>query len=307
MIKRITFLIMSILISIFIDSCNSSTEPHNTEINIPELILMNNNLTFTMGRLDLPNWTWTNLTEVPSFIAILNPYYIGKYEVRNDEFIFFVNDSGYCDSTLWSEAGWKYIKEEGRMEPIDWITGDEPWINRPLSNTPDRPINNICWYEAEAYCNWLSKKTGEHYALPTEAQWERAARGPDPGRPFPWGNNDDQSKLNNIVFSNKLYPVGSFKAGKSYDGCYDMAGNLEEFCSDINEFYIYQKYKKNEPVYNPAGPDTNSTGRRILRGTITIFHNDFDIEIQITTFRRFPVGIDHHFPIIGFRIVKNIK
>lgn len=295
-----------LLLAFFICSCENPTEPQQPKSYIPELVLINKNLTFTMGCLDLPGWI-CNSIEIPSFKAILSPYYIGKYEVRNDEYKYFVVDNGYCDSTLWSEAGWKYIKSENRTRPVDWIEGEEPWINRPYSNTPDRPINNITWYEAEAYCNWLSKKTGENYTLPTEAQWERTARGPDPGRIFPWGNEDDQTKLNNMMYSRKLYPVGSFEAGKSYEGCYDMAGNLEEFCSDWYELYIYQKYKENEPVYNPAGPDSNSTGWRSRRGTFTIFHYVYEIERQITTFRRFSCHPDMYAQIFGFRIVKNIK
>jgi formylglycine-generating enzyme required for sulfatase activity len=294
------------IICFYIYSCENSSESQMTKNYIPELIFIDQDITFTMGRLDLPNWTYTNETEVPSFKAILSPYYIGKYEVRNDEYIYFVKDGGYNDSTLWSEAGWKYIKMQNRNKPVDWIEGDEPWSNCTLSNTPDRPINNICWYEAEAYCNWLSKKTGDKYSLPTEAQWERAARGPDPGRPFPWGDEDDQTKLNNMMYTRKLYPVGSFEAGKSYDGCYDMTGNLEEFCSDWFELYIYKNYKENEPIHNPSGPDSNSTGQRSLRGTITIFHYDYEIEKQVTTFRRMACMPEDNYQIYGFRIVKNI-
>jgi sulfatase modifying factor 1 len=143
--------------------------------------------------------------------------------------------------------------------------------------------------------------------LPTEAQWERVARGPDPGRIFPWGNEHDESKYNNMMYSRELYPVGSFEAGKSYEGCYDMVGNIEEFCFDWYELYIYQKYKENEPVYNPAGPDSSIQGSRSLRGTITIFHHDPDIEYQITTFRRMSCSPERHYEIEGFRIVKNIE
>jgi formylglycine-generating enzyme required for sulfatase activity len=282
-------------------------EPQNTKNYIPELVLISKDLTFTVGRLDLPNWTYTNETEVPPFKAILSPYSIGKYEVRNDEYNYFVKEGGYRDSAFWSEAGWKYVKAQNRTRPVDWIESDEPWVKCSLSNTPDRPINNICWYEAEAYCNWLSKKTGENYSLPTEAQWERAARGPDPGRPFPWGNEDDQTKLNNMMYTSKLYPVGSFESGKSFDGCYDMAGNLEEFCSDKYELYIYKTYKEYEPIFNPAGPDSNNTGWRSRRGTITIFHYDYEIEKQITTFRRFSCEPNMYAQIFGFRIVKNIN
>jgi formylglycine-generating enzyme required for sulfatase activity len=121
--------------------------------------------------------------------------YFVENEIRNDEYNYFIADSGYFNAHLWSEAGWEYIQSEGRTRPVDWIAGDEPWVNRELSNTPDRPINNITWYEAEAYCRWLSIETGENIKLPTEAQWERAARGPDPGRIFTYGNVHNASKF----------------------------------------------------------------------------------------------------------------
>lgn len=159
-----------LLLALFICFCENPTGPKQPKSCIPELILINKNLTFTMGCVESLGFICVHRDVIPPFKAVLDPYYIGKYEIRNDEYKYFVDDSGYCDSTFWSEAGWKYIQSENRVRPVDWIEGDEPWVNCSLSNTPDRPINNICWYEAEAYCNWISKITGEHYALPMEAQ-----------------------------------------------------------------------------------------------------------------------------------------
>ncbi|PIP76306.1 MAG: hypothetical protein COW85_14940 [Ignavibacteria bacterium CG22_combo_CG10-13_8_21_14_all_37_15] len=297
---------ISLLFALIFFSCNNSTDPPETKSYIPKLVLINDGLTFTIGCLDLPGWYRNNDLEVPAFRAILSPYFIGRFEVRNDEFNYFVKERGYSDSTLWSKAGWKYIEAQNRIGPVDWIEGNEPWSNCLYSNTPDKPINNICWYEAEAYCNWLSKKTGENYSLPTEAQWERAARGPDPGLIFPWGNKDDQTKLNNAYFTHKIYPVGSFEEGKSQEGCYDLAGNVMEFCSDWFGLHIYQFYKENEPVFNPMGPDNNEFKLRSLRGEISLFFNQPEIEQQITTFRRQPCMVEDHFASYGFRIVKNI-
>ncbi len=303
MLKRVTLTWIYLLLAVLHYSCESSLEPQSIKSYIPELVLIDKNLTFTMGCVDSLGFIGVHRDVYPYFIAILSPYFIGKYEVRNDEYIYFVDESAYCDSTLWSEAGWKFIKYENRIRPVGWIEGDEPWANRELSNTPDRPINNISWFEAEAYCNWLSKKTGEHYALPTEAQWERAARGPDPGRIFTYGNEHDKSKYNNMMYSRKLYPVGSFKGDKSYDGCYDMAGNLLEFCSDLYEVEIYQYYKENEPVYNPAGP-SGITGNRSLRGMFNFFHYDPEIEYQIQTITRMICSSKITYEFSGFRVVK---
>jgi len=306
--RKILHLFEFVVLVLLIGSCNNSTEPEKEKNEIPELVLINENLTFTMGCLDLPGWYYTNLTEKPTFKATLSPYYIGKYEVRNDEYEYFVNELGYSDSTLWSDSGWAYINAEKRDRPVNWMKGEKPWSNCELSNTIDRPISNICWYEAEAYCNWLSRKTSESFSLPTEAQWERAARGPDPGRIFTWGNVHDKSKYNHIMASSKLFPVGTYQEDKSYEGCFDMAGNLTEYCSDWFELYIYTKYKENEPVYNPSGPiESNTNGQKSWRGTFTGFHHDREIEYQITTFRRMGWMLKNHSRMLGFRVVKNIK
>lgn len=297
----------ALLMALLYCACGNSTGPTYKAPYIPELVKIDNDLTFTMGCQDSLGFICVHRDVIPPFKAILSPYYIGKYEVRNDEFIHFVDNGGYCDSTLWSEAGWNYIKSGNRDRPVDWIDGLKPWINCPLSNTPAHPINNISWYEGEAYCEWLSQKTGEKYALPTEAQWERAVRGPDPGRIFSWGNVHDPDKYNNLMYSKKLYPVGSFKEDKSYDSCYDMTGNLLEFCSDWYAIEIYQTYKENEPVLNPAGPDSNITGQRSLRGSFNFFHYDWEIEYQIQTVTRMKCMPGDSSPIYGFRVVKNIN
>jgi sulfatase modifying factor 1 len=302
MMKKILLTKGFLLLALFICSCENPTETKQPKGYIPELILINNNLTFTMGCQDS---LFCNGSDIPPFKAILNPYYIAKYEIRNDEYNEFVADSGYCDLTLWSEDGWKYIQSENRIRPVGWIESDEPWANCSLSNTPDRPINNITWYEAEAYCNWLSRKTGENYSLPTEAQWERAARGPDPGRIFPWGNKDDSGKYNSVLFSKKLYPVGSFNHDKSYEGCYDMAGSLIEFCSDWYDPFIYKIYKNREPVFNPVGSDS-ATLQRSLRGAFNMYYSGPYTKAQITNFRRGGCTPKEHYEYNGFRIVKNI-
>ena len=307
MFRKLLFLSTVLLLVSFHFSCLNLLGPSKHETWIPELVLIDEDLTFTMGCVDSLGFIGVHRDVYPYFTAILSPYYIGKYEVRNNEYNYFVADSGYYDASLWSEAGWEYIQSEGITRPVDWIEGNKPWVNRELSNTPDRPINNITWYEAEAYCNWLSRETGGNYTLPTEAQWERAARGPDPGRPFTYGNTHDASKYNNMMYSGELYPVGYYKGDKSYDGCYDLAGNLLEFCSDLYDVEIYQEYKENEPVYNPAGPDSNITGNHSLRGSFNFFHQDLEIEYQIQTITRMNYPPNDYHPVFGFRVVKTFN
>ena len=123
--------------------------------------------------------------------------------------------------------------------------------NREMPEAPDwgwkddHPMVNVTWRDAADYVKWAG------VALPTEAQWEKAARGTD-GRAYPWGNEWDASKCANSV-GNKLkstQPAGSYTSGASPYGCMDMAGNASEWCSD----WYDPSYYKNAPTKNPTGP-----------------------------------------------------
>jgi formylglycine-generating enzyme len=123
----------------------------------------------------------------------------------------------------------------------------------------DHPIVNVSWNDAVTYCDWLSKEIGHTVTLPTEAQWEKAARGPD-GRQYPWGSDFDDSKLWCSVKTHRsgTCPVGQFT--DSPYGLSDMAGNVWQWCSD----WYDENYYKTSPDRNPSGP---ASGRfRVLRG-----------------------------------------
>ena len=118
----------------------------------------------------------------------------------------------------------------------------------------------ISWFEAEAYANWLSERTGHQYRLPTEAEWEKAARGTG-SLNYPWGEDFDKNLCNS--FNPRLHrtsPVGIFPKGKSPYGCFDMAGNVREWCSDWydGDYYV------NSPDRNPKGPSGGAD--RVNRG-----------------------------------------
>jgi formylglycine-generating enzyme required for sulfatase activity len=118
----------------------------------------------------------------------------------------------------------------------------------------------VSWYEAAAYANWLSEVTAKPYRLPTEAEWEKAARGID-GRKYPWGNEFDKIFCNSDESGlGRTSPVGIFPKGKSLYGCYDMAGNVWEWCAD----WFDENYYSNCPVKNPPGPTSGS--HRVYRG-----------------------------------------
>jgi len=187
----------------------------------------------------------------------LDAFMMGKYPVTNEEFKLFVDDGGYSNKDYWTEEGWKWKEKEKVLEPEYWRTGK--W------NRPNFPVVGVSWYEAAAYANWLSKKKGKNYRLPTEAEWEKAARGTD-GREYPWGNEFDKNKCNSRECGLKRTgPVGIFPNGKSPYGCMDMAGNVFEWCLDWHN----DDYYKKSPTKNPTGPSKGSF--RVLRGGCWFF------------------------------------
>ncbi len=171
----------------------------------------------------------------PQHRVYLNEYWIGKYPVTNKQYQVFVE-----------EANWK--------RPSGWSS------NKVSKEKAEQPVGWVSWYDAEAFCKWLSEKTMKKIGLPTEAQWEKAARGTD-GRIYPWGNQAPSTKFAN--YDGKVggaIPVGIYPAGASPYGALDMAGNGWEWVAD----WCNVTYYSQSPTDNPAGPIAGEF--RILRG-----------------------------------------
>ena len=167
----------------------------------------------------------------------------------------------------------------------------------------DHPMNCVTWYGAKAYCEWL----GKH--LPTEAQWEKAARSDD-SRLFPWGNEPYQNcdyaivgdyKNEQIYYGcgeNSTWIVGSREKGKSPYGAYDMIGNVSEW---VNDWYAWNYYE-NSPSEDPTGPESGET--RGVRGGSWIYGN-YDNGAGIFSYHREHSGVPDGFnAFIGFRCAK---
>ena len=184
----------------------------------------------------------------------LPDYWIGKTEVTNAQFRPFVDGDGYTNRAYWTEAGWAWRQENKITQPAYW--NDTQW------NGPDYPVVGVSWFEAVAYCRWLSKQTGIEFRLPSEAEWEKAARGSD-GLIYPWGNTWDASLVNSSESGlNKTMPVGSYPKGASPYGALDMAGNVWEWCAtQWGKPYPYQLEDEWQAAYLEA--DATS---RVLRG-----------------------------------------
>ncbi|MCP4427909.1 MAG: SUMF1/EgtB/PvdO family nonheme iron enzyme [Chloroflexi bacterium] len=154
----------------------------------------------------------------------LEAFHIAQYPVTNAQYRLFTEDGGYTAQwrDCWTDDGWAWREEENRNGPYAW--GEK-------YSHPNQPAVGVTWYEAVAYAAWLQRKTGRPYRLPTEAEWERAARHTD-GRSYPWGDEWRANAANSKEINLKqTAPVGAFPQGTAVCGAADMSGNVWEWCS----------------------------------------------------------------------------
>jgi len=190
--------------------------------------------TFIMGGLDV----YQESDELPAHGIYLNAFWIDQVEVTNGMYNLCVQ-TGLCRPPA-------RISSDNRLE----------YFGNP--EFQDYPVVHIAWYDANAYCQWAGRR------LPTEAEWEHAARGDDK-RNYPWGDelpNEYNSNSVNIVGDTSR--VGSYAEGASPFGVLDMAGNVWEWVADRYK----PNYYKISPAENPAGPtqETVFNNLRVLRG-----------------------------------------
>jgi formylglycine-generating enzyme required for sulfatase activity len=206
---------------------------------------------FLMGSSDADKQAHDD--EKPQHRLELPTYWIGRTPVTNVQFRPFVAGDGYRNRDYWTDAGWRWREEEGIVQPGYW--DDPKW------NGDDYPVVRISWFEAVAYCRWLEAQTGIPFRLPTEAEWEKAARGPD-GLIWPWGNTWKEGRCNSEEAGiGRTTPVGSYPAGAGPYDVLDMAGNVWEWCvTKWQKDYPYQIEDEWTAEYL-AGNDI-----RVLRG-----------------------------------------
>ncbi len=207
--------------------------------------------------------TYSESDEFPQHSVTLAGYYIGKFDVTRGEYAQFINAGGYSNPAYWSSDGWNWVVSNNATQPQQWAASQN-WENWSFTQTDSYPVVGVTYYEAEAFCNWA----GGH--LPTEAQWEMAARwtGTHPNV-YPWGDTWDAENCNNPYDHNsagggyeasQTSPVGSYPSGASPCGCMDMAGNVWEWCKD----WYGSTYYSTSPSSDPQGPANGSY--RVLRG-----------------------------------------
>ncbi len=228
------------------------------------------------GPLGLPEfvpiragWFWmgeddSDQNERPRHRVYLDGYAIARYPTTNAMFARFVAAGGYADARWWPEAIADDCWAAGQVRDYYLGLRSQPayWYG-PRWNNPAQPVVGVSWYEAVAYCRWLTAALddGHIYRLPTEAEWERAARG-ERGTRYPWRDEWREDHCNSREAGlGVTSPVGLFPQGAAEGPVHDMAGNVWEWCRD---WYGEGYYAACRDARNPGGPGKGEY--RVLRG-----------------------------------------
>lgn len=218
----------------------------------------------------------------------MRAFEIGKYPVTNAEYTEFIADDSYRNEMLWTGMGWKW--QQGRLFKGERDPAPGFWHD-PQFNRPRQPVVGVSWYEAVAFCNWLTNKlqvagsklphvaTENHPSssdvrpssfvlrLPSEAEWEYAARGANSTRNFPWGERFEPGRANTAEAGfGTTTPIAHFPAGVSPFGVWDMAGNVFEWTlskwgASWQELQFTYTYRTDD-----GREDLEGSGARVMRG-----------------------------------------
>jgi toxoflavin biosynthesis protein ToxD len=195
----------------------------------------------------------------PAKKIAVDSFFIAETEVTNQQFLDF-------------------IKETSHKAPVAWKDGEFG------AGTANEPVTGITWQDSVDYCVWLSTKLKMTVRLPTEAEWELAARGPQ-GLKYPWGNEWDDRAAPSEEKNGFVHVVKSYPSGRSYVGAYDMAGNVWEWVSD-------------EVESAGSGDSAKDMTKRIIKGGAANEQREF-----ISATSRNVIPHDHSSRFLGFRYV----
>ena len=259
MLLRVTLLLCAVASGVLADESGALDAPDGMVL-IPAG-------TFTMGRTFETPDDKTGMRPIilrddqPAHAVRLNAYFMDSREVTQSEYAEFV------ESTK-------------RRAPYHWVDGTAP------AGAENHPVHNVDWSDANAYCTWQEKR------LPTEAEWESAARGGEEGKRYPWG--DDKPDRLRALFNTPLGPGPVAGHRPNGFGLYDMAGSISEWCSDWFERTYYER----SPNENPPGPKDGMY--KMIRGGSWA-----DGPQRITVFFRNWVRVNQRTPNLGFRCAKD--
>jgi formylglycine-generating enzyme required for sulfatase activity len=224
-----------------------------------EMILVKKGF-FTMGSEE----SSADDREKPSHQVLVEDFFIDKYMVTNKKFNKFCLETNYLTTAEIDGTGDTIVNGEFKwVKGADWRHPYGPQSS--IEQKWDHPVVLVTIRDALAYCAWRSKKEKKYFRLPTEAEWEKTARGTD-GRQYPWGNElpaDNgivRARFNDGSLKGTA-PVGSYPEGASFFGALDMAGNCWEWCIDA----IDKKYYKKAPRVDVGGPISFSSSS-VFRG-----------------------------------------
>lgn len=189
---------------------------------------------------------------------------IGKFPVTNEEFSRFIEAGGYDAEKHWTKMGWRARSARPNSTPAYW--------NDPAFNKPRQPVVGITWYEAFAFCNWLTDEARDGsvavvFRLASETEWEYAARGAESKRNFPWGDRFERGRANTAEMGyGRTTPVDHFPDGVSPFGVWDLSGNVQE--------WTLSKWGANWQTMQFAYPyrvddgreEVEGSGARVIRG-----------------------------------------
>ena len=200
--------------------------------------------------------------ETPQHKVYLDAFLMDAFEVTNEQFAAFLNAVKTADGFEGKREGWVVIRNDlEKPEKQNWWPTEivvEDGIYKAMNGFGKYPVIGVSWYGADAYCRWAGKR------LPTEAEWEKAARGGLVGKDYVWG---DELPTQGVVFkmgwNNSALPAPTREAGGYYPngyGLYDMAGNASEWCAD----WFGRDYYSHSPEKAPKGPVSGAS--RVIRG-----------------------------------------
>jgi formylglycine-generating enzyme required for sulfatase activity len=174
-----------------------------------------------------------------------------------------------------------------------------PFSRDPKFNHSQQPVTGISWFDADRYCRWLASQTGRPYRLPTEAEWERAARGDLEQKNFPWGDAPPQS-LPDYSTRWQAGPEPVARCAPNAFGLYNICNNVHEWCSD----WYDPNYYSVSPDRNPRGPEPSSAQgqRKASRGGSWRHH----VKVSRCSARS-SIPPDFHYADYGFRVACDVK
>ncbi len=230
----------------------------------------------------------------PRHRVYVDAYYLDEFEVTNRMFARFAEETQYRtaaerrgSSHVWQQEAahrWRYV-------PVPNASWRAPTGTRGEATDPSHPVVHVSWFDADQYCKYFGKR------LPTEAEWERAARGGASGGRYPWGDGGwSPSYANAAGTVGDTTAVGMYPQGRSWVDAQDLAGNVWEWVAD----YYQERYYERSPVKNPKGPDQGRL--QVLRGGSWV-----DIPVALASTYRHSDEPDSTSNAIGFRCAKDVR